>query len=278
MPNRIIKESICTSDTIDALSWFEEVLFYRLIVNCDDHGCFDGRIKVIQNRLFPLKENVTTKSVEAAISKLASVELVVLYEFEGKPYLHLPSWDSHQQVRARRRKYPDPAIACKNMISNDIKCNQTQADDSICTRNPIQSESESKSEAENAREATAVVCDAEKPDFGTLEAYASSNLTVLSPRNMEDLLAFREEMDEDVIRHAIDEACAAGRRNWSYARAILRRFLESGMKTMGDVKAAESQRAANGKNTAAKGFQQHSYTENDFGTGFFYDPTADYGK
>ena len=31
MPNRIIKESICTSDSIAELGWFEEVLFYRLI-------------------------------------------------------------------------------------------------------------------------------------------------------------------------------------------------------------------------------------------------------
>ena len=43
MPNRILKESIRTSDTIGELSWFEEVLFYRLIVSCDDYGRFDGR-------------------------------------------------------------------------------------------------------------------------------------------------------------------------------------------------------------------------------------------
>lgn len=36
MGNRIIKESICSSPTIDQLSWFEEAFFYRLIVNCDD--------------------------------------------------------------------------------------------------------------------------------------------------------------------------------------------------------------------------------------------------
>ena len=36
MPNRILKESVCTSDSVNKLSWFEEVLFYRLIVNCDD--------------------------------------------------------------------------------------------------------------------------------------------------------------------------------------------------------------------------------------------------
>ena len=55
MPNRILKESVCTSDSIYALTWFEECLFYRLIVNCDDFGRFDGRVAVIKNRLFPLK-------------------------------------------------------------------------------------------------------------------------------------------------------------------------------------------------------------------------------
>jgi len=47
MPNRIIKESICRSEEIDSLSWFEEVLFYRLIVTCDDFGRYDGRAKII---------------------------------------------------------------------------------------------------------------------------------------------------------------------------------------------------------------------------------------
>lgn len=42
MPNRIIKESICVSESIDSLSWFDEVFFYRLIVNCDDYGRLDA--------------------------------------------------------------------------------------------------------------------------------------------------------------------------------------------------------------------------------------------
>ena len=33
MPNRIIKESICTSDNIEALTDFQETFFYRLIKN-----------------------------------------------------------------------------------------------------------------------------------------------------------------------------------------------------------------------------------------------------
>lgn len=141
MPNRILKESICYSDSIDGLSWFEEVLFYRLIVNCDDYGRFDGRPAVIKSRLFPLRDNVTVKAVEAAMNKLVNAELVVLYVFEGKPYLHLPTWDKHQQVRAKRSKYPSPDEICNHLISDDIKCNHVIADVPV-----IQSESLSESE------------------------------------------------------------------------------------------------------------------------------------
>ena len=125
MPNRIIKESICVSDSIDELSWFEEVLFYRLTVNCDDYGRFDGRVPVIKNRLFPLKDNLSAKSVKDGINKLASVGLVTLYESGGKPYLFLPTWNDHQNVRAKRSKYPEPDI---DMNASANICNQMQAD------------------------------------------------------------------------------------------------------------------------------------------------------
>lgn len=127
MPNRILKESICTSDSIDNLGWFEEVLFYRLIVNCDDYGRFDGRPAIIKNRLFPLKENLTAKTVAGAIEKLASAGLVTLYVFEGKPYLYLPTWNHHQVVRAKSSKYPAPENVIERMKSSEIICNQMQA-------------------------------------------------------------------------------------------------------------------------------------------------------
>ena len=130
MPNRIIKESICVSEDIDRLTWFEEVLFYRLLVNCDDYGRFDGRITIIKNRLFPLKDTITRKNIENAINKLARVGLVCLYEIYGKPFLFLPTWNEHQSVRAKTSKYPEPPeIICKQMISNDFNCKQVQSND-----------------------------------------------------------------------------------------------------------------------------------------------------
>lgn len=132
MPNRILKESICVSESIDSLSWFEEVLFYRLIVNCDDFGRFDGRTAVIKNRLFPLKDDLTLGTVKAAIQKLVSAGLVITYESMGKPYLYLPTWTAHQTVRAKNSKYPAPdsgnpshAVGAK---SSENICNQMKAD------------------------------------------------------------------------------------------------------------------------------------------------------
>lgn len=128
MPNRILKESVCTSDKIDRLSWFEEVLFYRLIVNCDDYGRFDGRAAIIKNRLFPLKEGITMESVSEAVKKLAQVGLVMLYACEEKPFLCLPTWNDHQNVRAKRSKYPAPENGCCEKTTCADSCLQLRAD------------------------------------------------------------------------------------------------------------------------------------------------------
>lgn len=143
MPNRILKESICTSENVDQLSAFEETVFYRLIVNCDDYGRMDGRPKILISKLFPLKE-VRVKQMEDALRALTSAELVTLYTVDGKPFLQMKTWDKHQQMRAKKSKYPAPADGVPSL---DINCNQMISSDSKCSRNPIQSESEYETES-----------------------------------------------------------------------------------------------------------------------------------
>ncbi len=71
MGNRIIKESICTSDSIDQLTWFEECFFNRLLVNADDFGRMDARGQILKARLFPLKDT-TDKQIKDALNKLST--------------------------------------------------------------------------------------------------------------------------------------------------------------------------------------------------------------
>lgn len=136
VPNRILKESICRSEEIDSLSWFEEVLFYRLIVICDDYGRYDGRTKIIKGSCFPLKD-VTEKDIEKSLKKLSAVGLVRVYEAQGRPYLQLVTWENHQNVRAKKSKYP----------AYDGTCIQMYANENECPRNPIQYESISESQS-----------------------------------------------------------------------------------------------------------------------------------
>ena len=144
MPNRIIKESICRSEEIDSLSWFEEVLFYRLIVTCDDFGRYDGRAKIIKGSCFPLKD-ITEKDIDKALGRLSAVGLVRVYEAQGRPYLQLVTWADHQRIRNQKSKYPGFSEDCE-LLTFDSKGQQIKTSDNKCVRNPIQSESKSESE------------------------------------------------------------------------------------------------------------------------------------
>lgn len=142
MPNRILKESICTSDDINDLTCEQEAFFYRLLVNCDDYGRFDARSEIIRSRLYPLKlDKVKVKDIESWLSVLVDKKMVFMYRVDGKPYLQIVNWGNHQQVRAKKSKFPAPA---NSMQESDIICNQVQEDDYICPR-----ESESLSESIN---------------------------------------------------------------------------------------------------------------------------------
>lgn len=132
MPNRIIKESICTSEEIDKLSDKAENFFYRLMVNADDFGLFDARPVIIKARCYPLK-SIDINCIQLLLSELQQIGLIKLYSYEDKPYLAITTWSKHQQIRAKRAKFPTFEMG------TEIICNQLISDASNCTRNPIQS-------------------------------------------------------------------------------------------------------------------------------------------
>lgn len=211
MPNRIIKESICTSENIDSLLPIEEVAFYRLLVNCDDYGCFDAREKVVKSRLFPLRD-MTTEDVRRILDRLSEVGLILLYEVDGHPYLQMKTWSKHQQVRAKRRKYPSP---------DDITCNQMISDDIKCARNPIQSLSESESLSESfiadedakkiQSEQNRVLDAAEDAGFGKSNSVRAGLLKLYADYGLEKMLAgFESCVKHGVANIAYLEACLKG--------------------------------------------------------------------
>lgn len=55
---------------------------------------------------------------------------------------------------------------------------------------------------------------------------------------------YRDQMGDDVISYAIDLAVGGGVRNWNYVEAILQKWLNAGVKTLGEAK-AENERHRN---------------------------------
>ncbi len=111
MPNRIIKESISTSDKIASLSDFEFRLWVGLITYVDDAGRGDARPAIIKGRVFPLRDRVTTKDIDAGIHSLAAKGCISLYTVGGKSYFWFPTWTEHQRIRDSKPKYPAPEEA-----------------------------------------------------------------------------------------------------------------------------------------------------------------------
>lgn len=113
MGNRILKDSIRTSMEIDALNWFEEVMFYRLIVSVDDYGVYPADPVLLAHLLFPRKESISRKAIESALDHLEQLHLIYRYHDSKQcAFLHLTTWDKHQRLRTTHRKYPGPEDAC----------------------------------------------------------------------------------------------------------------------------------------------------------------------
>lgn len=153
MPNRMIKDSIHTSETVNAMTDFQFRLWISLITYVDDYGRGDARAAVIRGSCFPLRERLTIKDIEAGLAGLAGIGCVVLYEVDGRPYLCFPSWEKHQSIRNKRSKFPAPP---DDLQAIAINCNQLHANVPVIQYNPIQTETETEYEPRKcAQDATA---------------------------------------------------------------------------------------------------------------------------
>lgn len=117
--------------------------------------------------------------------------------------------------------------------------------------------------------AAAAVETDQRPDFNTVEAYASGNLRYLSPGNMEELASFAEDFPADMLRYAIDLAVGAGKPTWNYVRGILRSWQSKGFKTIGDARNEErpaqtSRGSYPAKPNPALQYEQRAHTESDY--------------
>lgn len=107
VPNRIVREGIITSESVDALGWQEEVFYRRLHSVVDDYGRFHATPSLIRAACFPLRlDKVSDSDIGKWLQATEKAGLVRLYQVDRKRYLQVERFGQH--VRAKASKFPHP--------------------------------------------------------------------------------------------------------------------------------------------------------------------------
>ena len=104
----MLKETIRTSKSVNALSDFQFRVWAYLITYVDDYGRGSADPELLKGLVFPRRKGVTESQIKNALTVLANTGMITLYEVDGESYLYFPKWEQHQRIRNRTPKYPDP--------------------------------------------------------------------------------------------------------------------------------------------------------------------------
>lgn len=250
MPDRMIRASICTSDTLNELSDFEERFWHRLIVNCDDFGRFDARPAILKGSLFPLADGKTKKDMADALNKLASVGLVELYTVDGKPFLHVVTWSKYQRTRATKSKFPAPDSTCCQLTSNVPVIEDEDESDNR--------KSKTKTKTTRTRDVVDVVIQTSESVKDFLDRVNPSTPYPM----LQELAEFEKTLGTAVCKRAFDIALGERKTTWSYVKGILRNCQSRGIRSLADWDAldAERERGKNGGGHSEDGGAQNTGT------------------
>lgn len=108
MGNRIIKESIRTSKSINALNDFQFRLWTYLLTYVDDYGRGSADTEILKGFVFPRRKEVREQDIEKGLAALDRNGSIFLYQVAGESYFCFPNWGSHQRIQTKQSKFPAP--------------------------------------------------------------------------------------------------------------------------------------------------------------------------
>ena len=111
---RMVSWRISESEKVDALGHDTARLLYTwLILHCDNLGRFHGEPDQVKALVFPKRRDVTAKTVEKYLGRMAELGLIHWYSLGGLRYLSIPTevWEREQRLHhnmSRNSDFPSP--------------------------------------------------------------------------------------------------------------------------------------------------------------------------
>ena len=108
MGNRILKEDIRTSKTVNAMNDFQFRCWAYLITYVDDYGRGSADAEILRGFVFPRLKRLRESDIERTLAELADLGAIHLYNVDGEPFFCLPNWGTHQRIQTKKSKFPAP--------------------------------------------------------------------------------------------------------------------------------------------------------------------------
>ena len=192
MGNRIIKESIRTSEKLAAVSDFAYRVWTSLITMADDTGCGDGRAAIIKGFAFPLRQEATIEGIRAAMEELEAAGCIRRYTVEGREYFCFPNWERHQRIRNVKPKFPGPDQADGVMHSATLRPEEVRREEKPAV--PAEPE-------EAAREVPAAMQAPAREGMGDMTAHYDRVLERMGPEKCLELVRTVEAQGLQLSSH-----------------------------------------------------------------------------
>ena len=251
----MIKAAIHESEDVSRMTDFQFRLWVNLITYVDDHGRGDARPAIIKGNCFPLRERVTLKDISDALSALAGMGCISLYDVDGKSYLCFPTWDKHQKTRSDTSKFPAPpkmqtsANSCKHLQTSANICQQMQTNvpvnENVNENVNVLFVNENGDENENENDMGSGV----SPGFLSVyehnkkyhrdiarKAFLQKINPAASDRTLAELDEYADAVGGDTCKAAMEIAIKAHKGTWAYVRGILRNARDAGVMALADFK------------------------------------------
>lgn len=115
MPNRLIREEMLESESVLSLPVEARWLYVTILLSADDVGLFEATSFKLARRA-----DINRDVGEKLLCMLADVDLVRLYEVNGKRFGFIPKF--RQRLQIQRTKHPHPPLAL--MMDDDDASNK----------------------------------------------------------------------------------------------------------------------------------------------------------
>jgi hypothetical protein len=282
MANRMIKDSIRTSKSVNNMSDFQFRLWVYLITYVDDYGRGSADPELLKGFVFPRRKGVTESSIRQALADLANSGSVSLYEVDGEPYFCFPNWGDHQRIQTKRSKFPAPedGIILESTVGHGesrwVTVSHGESPPETETKPNFKTETETKHSGgggeARAQEAIDDFCAGrgiELDNFlgmtdklkGELQALADALFDKFAGRapNTQDVVNVYLSIHKndrkgnisidrdkrDLLCYAFEAAANAGKAgDWNYIRGVLLRMQQRGIKTLSDAEDFDLDRKA----------------------------------